>query len=128
MLCKQKRTQLPIITIDFVVENKTRRQLTNHSVTGVLCSNLDLNTAGEKPSLSVLVEIFVGTQLMQLVKKNYSDLFHVLNLSSRVNEASGPFFYFLLIYGELSIISTSLTKINNILRAYTIKLWQTYDN
>ena len=38
MLCKQKRTQLPIITIDFAVENKTRRQLTNHSVAGVLCS------------------------------------------------------------------------------------------
>ena len=80
MLCKQKRTQLPIITIDFAVENKTRRQLTNHSVTGVLCSNLDLNTAGEKPSLSVLVEIFVCTQLMQLVEKKYSHIFHVLNL------------------------------------------------
>ena len=80
MLCKQKRTQLPIITIDFAVENKTRRQLTNHSVTGVICSNLDLNTAGEKPSLSVLVEIFVCTQLMHLVKKKYSQIFYVLNL------------------------------------------------
>ena len=80
MLCKQKRTQIPIITIDFAVENKTRRQLTNHSVAGVLCSNLDLNTAGEKPSLSVLVEIFVGTQLMQLVKKKHSHIFHFLDL------------------------------------------------
>ena len=26
---------------------------------GIFCSNLDLNTAGEKPSLSVFVEIFV---------------------------------------------------------------------
>ena len=80
MVCKQKRTQLPIITIDFAVENKTRRQLTNHSVTGVLCSNLDLNTAGEKPSLSVLVEILVCTQLMQLVKKKCSHICNVLNL------------------------------------------------
>ena len=80
MLCKQKRTQLPIITIDFAVENKTRRQLTNHSVTGALCSNLDQNTAGEKPSFSVLVEIFVGTQLMQLVEKKYSHICNVPNL------------------------------------------------
>ena len=80
MLCKQKRTQLPIITIDFAEENKTRRQLTNHSVAGVFCSNLDPNTAGEKPSFSVLVEIFVGTQLMELVKKKHSHIFHFLNL------------------------------------------------
>ena len=47
MLCQQKRTQLPILNIDFVIENKTQ---TKHSVTGDFCSNLDLNTALEKPS------------------------------------------------------------------------------
>ena len=81
MLCKKKRTQLPIITIDFAVEKKkTLRQLTNYTVTIVLCFNLDLNTADEKLSLSFLVEIFVGTQLMQLVKKKYSHIFYVLNM------------------------------------------------
>ena len=57
MLWQQKRTQLFILMIDFAVESKT--QQAKHSVTGIFCCNLDLNTAGEKPSLSVIVEIFV---------------------------------------------------------------------
>ena len=50
---------LPILNIDFAVENKTQTQQTNYSVTRVFCSSLDLKTAGEKASLSVFVEIFV---------------------------------------------------------------------
>ena len=59
MLWQQKRKQLFILMIDFAIENKTQTQQVKHSVTGVFCCNLDLNTAGEKPSLSVIVEIFV---------------------------------------------------------------------
>ena len=59
MLWQQKRTELPILDIDFAIENKAQTQQTKHSVTKVFCSNLDLNTAGEKPSLSLFVEIFV---------------------------------------------------------------------
>ena len=60
MLWQQKRTQLPIPKIVFGVENKTKRQRAKDSVTGIFCSNLDLNmyTVGEKPSLLVFVEIF----------------------------------------------------------------------
>ena len=52
ILWQQKRTQLPIFNIDFAKENKTQRQQTKYSVAGIFCSNLDLNTAGEKPSSS----------------------------------------------------------------------------
>ena len=45
--------------IDFAIENKTQTQQAKHLVTGIFCSNLDLNTAGEKLSMSVIVEIFV---------------------------------------------------------------------
>ena len=41
------------------MENKTHRQQIKHSVMGAFCSNRDLNTAREKPSLSVFVETFV---------------------------------------------------------------------
>ena len=42
------------------MENKTQKQQTKHLETEVSFSNLDLNTAREKPpSLSVFVEIFV---------------------------------------------------------------------
>ena len=60
MLWQQKRTQLPIPKIVFGVENKTKRQRAKDSVTGIFCSNLDLNmyTAGEKPSLFVFVETY----------------------------------------------------------------------
>ena len=60
MLWRQKRTQLPILKIDFAMENKTQKQQTKHLETEVSFSNLDLNTAREKPpSLSVFVQIFV---------------------------------------------------------------------
>ena len=59
MLWQQKRTQLFILMIDFAIENKTQTQQAKHLVTGIFCSNLDLNTAGEKLSMSVIVEIFV---------------------------------------------------------------------
>ena len=49
-MAKQKRTQFPILETDFAIENKTQTQQTEHSVTGIFCSNLDLKTAGEKPS------------------------------------------------------------------------------
>ena len=41
---------LPILNIDFAIENKTKTQQTNYLVTGVCCSSLDLKTAGEKAS------------------------------------------------------------------------------
>ena len=44
-----------IINTDFVIENETQTQQTKHSVKGIFCSYLDLNTAGEKQSLSVFV-------------------------------------------------------------------------
>ena len=59
MLWQQKQTQLAILTIDFALENKTQTQQTKYSVTENFYSNLDLNTAVEKPSLSVFVEISV---------------------------------------------------------------------
>ena len=49
---------LPTLNIDFAIENKTQTQKTKYSVTGVFCSSIDLKTAGEKPPLSVFVEIF----------------------------------------------------------------------
>ena len=53
-MAKQKRTQFPTLETDFAIENKTQTQQTKHSVTfsnsGIFCSNLDLKTAGEKPS------------------------------------------------------------------------------
>ena len=52
MLCQQKRTQLPILNIDFAIENKTQTKQTKHSVTGDFCSNLDLNTAHDQNRLS----------------------------------------------------------------------------
>ena len=59
MFWQQKRTQLFILMIDFAVESKTQTQQAKHSEKGIFCCNLDLNTAGEKPSLSVIVEIFL---------------------------------------------------------------------
>ena len=59
MLWQQKRKQLFILMVDFAIENKTQTQQAKHLVTGIFCSNLDLNTAGEKLSMSVIVEIFV---------------------------------------------------------------------
>ena len=47
MFWQQKRTQLPILNIDFARENKTQTQKTEHSEKGIFNSNLDLNTAGE---------------------------------------------------------------------------------
>ena len=64
MLCQQKRTQLPILNIDFIIENKTQTQQTKHSVTGVFSSNLDLKTAREKPSSSTQFS-FVGLNLLE---------------------------------------------------------------
>ena len=52
MLCQQKRTQLPILNIDFAIENKRQTKQTKHSVTGDFCSNLDLNTAHDQNRLS----------------------------------------------------------------------------
>ena len=50
MLWQQKRTQLPILNMDFAIEqeNKTQTQQTKYSVKGIFYSNLDLNSAGEK--------------------------------------------------------------------------------
>ena len=50
---------LLFLNIDFAIENKTQTQQTKYSITGGFCSSLDLKTAGEKPPLSVFVEIFV---------------------------------------------------------------------
>ena len=33
---------LPILNIDFAIENKTQTQQTKYSVTGIFCSSLDL--------------------------------------------------------------------------------------
>ena len=65
--------------IDFAVENKTQTQQTKHSLTGSFCSNLDLNTAGEKPSLSVFVKIFVWCTRFSFVGLNRTRNFHFLS-------------------------------------------------
>ena len=75
MLWRQKRTQLPILKIDFAMENKTQKQQTKHLETEVSFSNLDLNTAREKPpSLSVFVEIFVWCTRLLRRAEPYSQL------------------------------------------------------
>ena len=51
MLWQQKRTQLPILNPVFAIQNKTQTQQNRYSITGIFCSNLDLSTSGEKPSL-----------------------------------------------------------------------------
>ena len=40
-------------------KKKPQTPQTKHSVKGIFCPYLDLKTAGEKPSLSDFVEIFV---------------------------------------------------------------------
>ena len=55
MLWQQKRTFL----IRRRKKKKPQMQQTKHSVKGIFCPYLDLKTAGEKPSLSDFVEIFV---------------------------------------------------------------------
>ena len=59
MLWQPKQTQLPILNVDFAIEEKKQTKQTKHSVTGIFCSSLELNTAGEKLSLSIFVEILV---------------------------------------------------------------------
>ena len=61
MSWKQKRTSYPFLSqiSSQKKKNKTQTQQTKHSVTGDFCSNLDLNTAVEEPSLSAFVQIFV---------------------------------------------------------------------
>ena len=66
----QKRTQLLILKIDFATENRTQSQWTNHFVTRVFCSDLDLNTA-------VLVEIFVWYTRFFFVELNRTGNFHL---------------------------------------------------
>ena len=56
---EHKRTQLSVLNTDFAIENETQTCQTKHSITGISCSNVDLNTAGEKQSLSVFVEILI---------------------------------------------------------------------
>ena len=61
-MAPETNTAILILNIDFpMIENKTQTQKTKHSVTGVFFfgHNLDLNTAGEKPSLSLFDDIFV---------------------------------------------------------------------
>ena len=57
MLRQQKRAQLPILNIDFAIENKTQTQQIKHSVLGIFCSNLYLNTAGKKGRYTLLSNI-----------------------------------------------------------------------
>ena len=59
------------------MENKTQKQQTKHLETEVSFSNLDLNTAREKPpSLSVFVEIFVWFTRFSFVGLNRTRNFH----------------------------------------------------
>ena len=97
MLLQQKRTQLPSI------EYKTQTQQTKHSVAGVFCSNLELDTAGERPCLSVFVEIFVWCTRFSFVGlKPYSQLpflFYYLSTMCHnfsVELAEGKYTYTLL--------------------------------
>ena len=62
--------------MDFAKENEKQTQRTKHSVTRNFYSDLDLNTAGEKPSLSVLVEIFAWRMLFSFVGLNRIRNFH----------------------------------------------------
>ena len=55
MLWQQKRTQLPTLNIDFAMENKAQKQQTNIQEQEFFV----IIYAGERPSLSVFVEISV---------------------------------------------------------------------
>ena len=49
-MASETNKAIPILDIDFPVENKKQTQQSKHAVTGVFHHNLDLNTASEKPS------------------------------------------------------------------------------
>ena len=55
---------------------KTQTQQTKQSVTGVFCSNLDLNTVREKPSQSVFVEIVWRTWCSYVGLDSFSYFHH----------------------------------------------------
>ena len=57
-------------------KTKTQTQKTKHSVTRIFCSNLDRNTAGEKPSFSVFVGIFIWCARFSFVGLNRTRNFH----------------------------------------------------
>ena len=74
MLWRQKRTQLPILKLISPWKTKKKQQ-TKHLETEVSFSNLDLNTAREKPpSLSVFVKIFVWCTRLLRRAEAYSQL------------------------------------------------------
>ena len=79
ILWQQKRTQQPILKVDFAIENKTQTRQTKHSVTGIFGLNLDLNTAGKKPSLSVFVVIFVWCTQFSFWRLNRTRNFHLFS-------------------------------------------------
>ena len=52
-MASETNKAIPILDIDFPVENKKKTQQTKHAVTGVFHHNLNLNTASEKPSVTL---------------------------------------------------------------------------
>ena len=52
-MASETNKAIPILDIDFPIENKKQTQQTKHAVTGVFHHNLDLNTASEKPSVTL---------------------------------------------------------------------------
>ena len=65
-----------ILSIAFAIENKTKTQQNKYSVVGVFWPRLDLKTAGEKPLLSVLVEIFVWCTRFSFIGLNRARNFY----------------------------------------------------
>ena len=52
-MASETNKAIPILDIDFPIENKKQTLQTKHAVTGVFHHNLDLNTASEKPSVTL---------------------------------------------------------------------------
>ena len=65
-----------ILIIAFAIEKKTKTQQNKYSVVGVFWSRLDLKTAGDKPLLSVFVEIFVWCTRFSFIGLNRARNFY----------------------------------------------------
>ena len=68
-MASETNKAIPILDIDFPVENKKQTQQTKHAVTGVFHHNLDLNTASEKPSVTLRRNLrFIHAVLLRRVE------------------------------------------------------------
>ena len=68
-MASETNRAIPILDIDFPIENKKQTQQTKRAVTGVFNHNLDLNTASEKPSVTLRRNLrFIHAVLLRRVE------------------------------------------------------------